>query len=470
MRIFKPYDLLRCPDAPSRGDGSGNAWFRRVWRGFLAVWLAACICPAATPVKKARKPKPPGRIVPAAIEAVGLKRFPAEAFIAALGVRAGAPATAADFDQAVSRLTGSGMFRAVTWKTRVVKRKTILTFSVQENDQTVPVYYENLIWFPDEEIDGKVRNTFPLFDGRVDESGILANTVRATLETMVREKGIQGTVKARLACDFESGDRRFTFALEGADLRVAGVSVTGVSPGLQRDVRQACDALTEREYSRSGLDSFTRLALMPVFRRHGRMKAVCGTPTVTLDPGPGAGTRIRVTIPVEEGPVCRLGNLSWQGATEFTDDRLGALLGLKAGEPYDEARLQAGFGRVLEVYNRRAFYAAKVTFDLRCDAAGSRADLVLTVAEGEAFRMGRLEFSGLSPDRAERIRKEWRLQPGTPFEPEYPAEFVRGNGEKLARAYGASRDARRPVTVAFRHEIRPNLDRATVDVVISPAN
>lgn len=470
MRKYKEYIDFGLPGTPVRREGPQEARPRSVLRIVLAVWLAAAfVCPAAPPAKKARKPKPPARIVPAAVEVVGLKRYPVEAFLAAANVKSGVAATAADFDQAVSRLAGSGMFQAITWKTRVVKRKTILTFTVRENDQTVPVFYENLIWFPDAEIDRNVRNAFPLFDGRVDESGTLANTVRATLETMARGKGVPGTVKARLACDFESGARRYVFALEGADLRVAGVGVTGVSPGLQRDVGQACDALTGREYSRSGLDAFTRLALVPVFRRHGRMKAVCGTPTVTPDPGPGGGTRVRVTIPVEEGPVCRLGGWTWQGATVFTPDRLSDLLGLNPGEPYDEAKLQAGFAKVAEAYARRAFYAAKLTSDLRCDAAGSRADLVLTVAEGEAFRMGRLEFDGLSPDRAERLRKEWRLQPGTPFEPDYPAEFVRGNGEKLARAYGASRDARRPVTVSFRHEIRPILDRSTVDVVIAPA-
>ncbi len=455
--------------APARGEGPGSARPRPVLRVILAAWLAAaCVCPAATPARKARKPKPPARIVPAALEVVGLDRYPVEAFVAATGVRSGVAVTAAEIDQAVSRLTGSGMFRTITWKTRVVKRKTILTFNVQETDRTVPVFYENLIWFTEEEINRKVRAVFPLFDGRVDMSGVLAGTVRTTLEGLVRERGVTGTVKAGLACDFTSGAHRFAFAVEGADLRIAGVSVTGVSPGLQRDVRQACDALTGREYSRTGLDAFARLALLPVFRRHGRMKAVCGTPTATLDPGPGA--RVRVTLPVEEGPVGVLGGWTWQGASVFTAERLNELLGLAPGEPYDEARLQAGFGRVSELYARRAHYAAKIASDLRCDETGARVDLVLTVAEGEAFRMGRLDFPGLPPDRADRLRKAWRLQPGEPFDPDYPAEFVRGNAEKLARAYGTARDARRPVTVGFRHEIRPDLGRATVDVVISPAN
>jgi outer membrane protein assembly factor BamA len=52
-------------------------------------------------------------------------------------------------------------------------------------------------------------------------------------------------------------------------------------------------------------------------------------------------------------------------------------------------------------------------------------DLKLSVVKGPLYRLGRVSFSGLSPDVEMQARKVWTMQPGAAYDYTYPNDFLK---------------------------------------------
>ena len=71
------------------------------------------------------------------------------------------------------------------------------------------------------------------------------------------------------------------------------------------------------------------------------------------------------------------------------------------------------------------YMRAAVTPQLALNDADATADYTLEVAEGGQYKMGDLDIAGLDEKGKARVRQEWNLRQGDPYNPAYTAHFVR---------------------------------------------
>ena len=98
------------------------------------------------------------------VDVVGAKRYTAQAVTKAAGLSVGQPITVEGLTKAAERLGQSGLFKSLSF--RYVTKADVLsvTFEFEEAEWTVPVTFDNFVWFTDEELRNAVREELPSFD------------------------------------------------------------------------------------------------------------------------------------------------------------------------------------------------------------------------------------------------------------------------------------------------------------------
>ena len=156
--------------------------------------------------------------------------------------------------------------------------------------------------------------------------------------------------------------------------------------------------------------------LLNHMRDHGYLQAkVSGPKKREMEDG------LEVTLRVEEGPRFRLGNTKIDGVTIFPLDRVRETLKLKPGEVAGRSGLLEGLEeRLKRAYGERGHvqydYDVEPAFGAVTDAAGDgTVDFIITVYEGPAFKVRRIEFEGNATTRDDVLRREVSLKEDETF-------------------------------------------------------
>ena len=134
---------------------------------------------------------------------------------------------------------------------------------------------------------------------------------------------------------------------------------------------------------------------------------------------------LRITVPVTEGKIFRVGELKVEGNSIFSEQQILAYVGLKAGEIANGKRLQdAIYEDLKNVYGQQGFvqYNAEFEPDFKenpANAAEGIVDIKITIDEGKQFTLRRLEFTGNTFTRDRVMRREFLLNEGDIYNSRY---------------------------------------------------
>lgn len=134
---------------------------------------------------------------------------------------------------------------------------------------------------------------------------------------------------------------------------------------------------------------------------------------------------LRVVIPVTEGKVFRVGELSVEGNSIFSEQQILAYLGLQKGEVADGKRLQEGvYENLKNVYGQQGFvnYTAEFEPEFKDNPANPNegiVDIKVVIEEGKQFTLRRLEFTGNTFTRDRVMRREFLLNEGDIYNSRY---------------------------------------------------
>ncbi len=127
---------------------------------------------------------------------------------------------------------------------------------------------------------------------------------------------------------------------------------------------------------------------------------------------------LRITIPVTEGKIFRVGTLKVEGNSIFSEQQILGYVGLKTGEIADGKRLQDVIYEDLKsVYGQQGFvqYNAEFEPDFKDNPANAKegiVDITITIDEGKQFTLRRLEFTGNTFTRDRVLRREFLINEG----------------------------------------------------------
>src|SRR5215813_4084893 len=127
---------------------------------------------------------------------------------------------------------------------------------------------------------------------------------------------------------------------------------------------------------------------------------------------------LRITIPIVEGKLYRLGEMKIEGNSIFSEDQIRAVIGLNKGDVADGEKIsKALFENLKKYYGRQGFieYTAEPVPTFKDNPQNPNegvVDFVVTVEEGKQFTLRRLEFIGNTFTRDNVLRREVLINEG----------------------------------------------------------
>jgi outer membrane protein assembly factor BamA len=383
-----------------------------------------------------------------ALKATGTVRYTDKEILAASGLQIGQKAADGDFKEAAQRLGNSGMFSDVVYSYTSSGAGIRLELQLTDVDKSklVPVHFENFVWFTDEELRAAVQSSVPLFKQSLPIAGALSDRVTEALQAILSEKQLPGRVDFLRNAEESSGTlTAIDYQVEEVDIRIHGVEFPGASPEQAALLATAASRLTGAQYDRSALAAIAKFDLLPVYLQHGYLKAEFGPSDarVVTQSAPAADTQahaelhselqVDAILPVTPGKMYATSSVTWKGAAAITAGELTPLIELPPGQPADAVRLLRDIDKVSTLYRSRGYMMVQIKPDMQFDDEKSTVRYDLNVVEGDLYKMGELEITGLDTQATVRMRDAWILFPGQPYNADYPKKFLDANRQLLPR-------------------------------------
>ena len=276
--------------------------------GMIATVRGEFLCAASPPPV----PQRIARVVE--IHVVGSERFPEAEVIKASGLKIGAEANADNFNEAANGLAATGVFTSVQYRYTPTSAGIAIEFQVTDAPKFVSCKFDNFVWFSDEELRNELRSRVPLFTGDVPLAGKLQDQVATALQSILKERGISGTVRQEGASDHVGGPVvAILYSVDGASIHIGQVKFQGVSQLDVAGLDAATKPLVGTDYQQSFVSDFARLNLGPIYAQQGFLRVEFGTPVAKLIKDDPLQHSVTITIPVREGLQYRLAGLQFTG-------------------------------------------------------------------------------------------------------------------------------------------------------------
>jgi hypothetical protein len=296
-----------------------------------------------------------------------------------------------------------------------------LTFELEEAKWNVPVIFDNFVWFSDEELSAAVRQAIPDFDGTAPAAGDMVKAISATLQSLLREKKISGTIE--YVSSFERNETAHVFSVKGIALPVCKVSFTGMSVVSEGDLEKKSKALLKMDFSRSFVADFARSNLVPIYRERGHLKAHFADAQARNDDA-GCKNGVHVTLAVTEGISYKWNRVEWSGNSVLPSTVLESNLGMRSGELANGLKIDEGLKKISIAYGKKGYIAARLKPTPDFDDASAQVVYRFSITEGPQYHMGTLDFTGISESDANRLRKAWLLKAGDVYNASYLEDFL----------------------------------------------
>src|ERR671920_877793 len=143
-----------------------------------------------------------------------------------------------------------------------------------------------------------------------------------------------------------------------------------------------------------------------------------GFPALPLPITSSVDEGLRVTVPVIEGKLYRLGEIKIEGNSIYSEELIRQVIGLRSGEVANGARIgKAVYEDLKNLYGRSGFiqYEPDITPEFKPNPQNPSegiADFTITINEGKQFTLRRLEFIGNTFTRDNVLRREVLINEG----------------------------------------------------------
>lgn len=405
----------------------------------------------------AQQPQKPLRL--GKVEVVGLERYTEEQVLAASGLQLGQPVDIQAIDEAANRLMSSGLFKKLSYRFRSAGAQgAIVTFQVEEAKETIPVVFDNFVWFTDQELQEAIRREIPSFDGTAPTSGDMPDAIKKALQKLLNERKIAGHVEYLSSADEAGGHASYRFSIQGLRMPVCSLSFPGATDVKESELVNKSRPLFQQDYSRGDIQTFARINLLPLYRERGHLRASFLEPVVKPNSDAECSGGVSVTMQVDEGPIYVWERAEWSGNTVLTAEELSSALGMKPGERANGVKIDKGLKLVSDAYGKRGYVETRINATPELDDTNRRVTYCYNITEGPLYRMGTLEIKGLPEELAERLKSSWVLQPSDAFDTSSGERFLKKVAPEIAAGRGRLPDS--------HVEYKLNRDNRTVNVII----
>jgi len=380
-----------------------------------------------------------------ALKVTGTARYTDREILAASGLQMGQNAADGDFKEAVQRLGDCGLFSnvAYSYSSSGAGVRLELQFADTDKSKLVPAQFENFVWFTDDELRTAVQRSVPLFKQLLPIAGNLPDRVSEALQAILSEKQFPGRVDFLRSAEESSGAlNAIVYRVEEVTIRIRSVEFPGASPDQTTLLTNAGRRLVGAEFGRSSLAAVAEFDLLPVYLQRGYLKAAFGPSDARVAPQPSSAAdaqgpaelEVDAIVPVIPGRIYSTSSVDWKGNSAIAVSEVAPFIHLPLGQPVDAVRLLRDLVNVGKLYRSRGYMTVQINHDARFDDDKSTVHYDLNIVEGDLYKMGELEITGLDTQAKARMQAAWHLSEGQPYNADYPKKFVDDTGQLLPRS------------------------------------
>jgi outer membrane protein assembly factor BamA len=367
------------------------------------------------------------------IEFKGLERVKESEALEKSGLKVGQSVTIDELDVVANNLLTSGLFKNLSYNIKGTTDKAVLTFTVIEQAWTMPVAFDNFVWFTDEELREAIKRRVPAFDGTAPEAGNVTEQIKQALQDLLRERKIEGTVEYNLSADPSGRKVEHLFGVKGPGLRVCKVNYQGARALSEETLVLKSGGILDNDYSRAFVLGFVQSNLIPLYWERGYLRASFSPPKAKPDGTAECEKGLAVSMYVDEGSIYVWDKAAWDGAQALTAQELDAALGMKSREVANVVKIDKGLASVRRAYARKGYLVASVHAAQEFDDENRSVTYRFLVQEGPRYHMGDLIIDGLSESDTNNLRGRWAILHGEVFDAAYPDQFLKKNVAEFLR-------------------------------------
>lgn len=407
----------------------------------------------------------------AKVEFEGAKRLSQEQLMTASGLEIGKPLDVAALDAAGQRLMDSGLLKKLSYRLHTNNNQAEVIFQIEEAaDIRHPVIFDNFIWFSDEDLAIAARHDVPSFDGTALDAGNMTDQIAHGLQLLLDEHKIAGKVEY-LPMMYEGSSRiDHVFSVRGLPMPVCTVHFSGTANVSEERLQKAAKDLLGKSYSRTGTSTFAGIALFPIYRELGQLRAQFGRPLAKPLTTEKCRDGVDLTIPVNEGVVYAWEGAEWSGNHVVPAAELDKALQMKAGEVANGLKLDKGVQAAAKVYGRQGYIDVGLKPTAVYDDDAHKVAYRIEVKEGVQYRMGSFFVKGLPDNQTNYLRGKWEMLKGDVYDSGYTENFFKVTLRESFGKFLAERKAAGKPELVITTTIRPNKTDLTVDVILQFAD
>jgi outer membrane protein assembly factor BamA len=351
----------------------------------------------------------------------GAHNYSTEQILAVAGLHVGQSAGKPEFEAARERLMATGAFDMVGYRFAPAKdgKGYDATIEISELGQFYPLRFEDLP-ATDAQLRAWLKQKDPLFGDKIPATKPEIDRYVQWISEYLAEKGYHDPVAGKVTSATDS-DLIVLFRPAKPRPSIARVKFTNTGDlpaGMLQTAMHgvAVGALYTEPDFRVLLDTTAR----PRYEARGMIRVAF--PKIETEPAKDVDG-IEVTVEVEPGPVYKLGRVSFAGA-DSSNREMAKLANLKSSETVNFDDVKAAQERIAQSLRRSGYLQAASQVKREVNDTDHVVDLAFEIAPGPQFALGKLAIVGLDIETEPVIRKMWGLQPGKPFNVEYPDHFL----------------------------------------------
>jgi outer membrane protein assembly factor BamA len=413
-----------------------------VFPRLVAIVTVYCLLPLGF----AQTPKPSSSDLPPnafkfklkSVQVLGTSRYKLADIMRAANLQVGQTFHNDDLKTMVRLLGESGAFASVLYSSQFEPDGARVKIKLRDADRFFPAHFENVVWFTDGELFEKLHARVPLFDGQLPDNGAMASEVSEALQLLLIEKNVAGQVDYLRPSDEDNPVEAFVFTVSGPNITIRNVEFTGASSAELRALTSPAKKLAGSEYRRSALQAMEEKIFLSIYREHGYLKALLGDPQPTVVQNDVHDTRVDVLVPVHPGRQYKLARIKISGNKDFPVATLRAAFHVQDGEVANVIELEKDLATIRQICGSRGYIDASAEAEVHTDDPKLTVLYVVSIVEGEIYKMGEVEIRGLDSRTTTRLENDWTLHSGDIYNASYVGRFLEQAYKEIGQNWHAS--------------------------------
>jgi outer membrane protein insertion porin family len=372
------------------------------------------------------------------VRVVGSRRFKEADLIAALGLATGMMVDVDTLKKAADRLMATGVLSSLEYKYTPLSTGLQVEYTATDGTDFLPCHYDNIVWIEADDLTKAVHEKLPLYDGSAPTTGELLDQISLAISEVLAKSGVATKVRYELHTRGVGGPvDGISFVSDTIKPKVQEITLVGANLMTPAEKAENTKRLIGDEYNAtSAHDSLTN-GLFFLYGNKGYLRVSVGELQAKIVGDPQQGM-VALTVPVDEGAQYRWQSIQWTGNNAIATPELDKMVPFKPGAIVDHGAFDMELGKVQGEYKSKGYLAVKLQRTPHFDDQDHTVAYTITVNEGDQFRMGTLQITGLDPAMITQLQKKWKLQPGDPFDQSYVSKFLQDNAA-LINGHGRSK-------------------------------